>query len=605
MAEQSYQSLYRRFRPQRFAEVRGQDHVVAALLGALRSGRVSHAYLFSGPRGTGKTSSARILAKALNCASPQDGEPCGACDSCIAVAAGTSLDVHELDAASHNGVEAMRELVARAPLGSPGRWKVYIVDEVHMLSTAASNALLKTLEEPPAHVVFVLATTDPHKVLPTITSRTQHLELRLLGPAILEQLVHEVDESAGLGMDARSLAAAVRRGQGSARDTLSALDQMVAAGGVPDEISAVGDLLGSLASSDAGGALRAVAEGIRSGRDPQRLATELVQELRAAFLSLMAPALLDRPDPEPLADLARAIGPAALVRAIEMLGAAQVDMREAVEPRAVLEVSLVRLTRPDLDPSPAAILERLERLERLLAEGVSATGQVAAIPRGAPDPAGSPTPSPRPRPGESTPSPRPRPGESAPSPAPGATGAGAVAREAGERPAQAGGGGVLGGGRPALGAMRRPEGPSASGPAGVVAAGPGALAGSEVQAAPGPGALASSGVQAAPGSGVQAAGSFPSRDDLVTAWGDGLLASLASRPRARFRHGRFLAAQDGFATFALPDETHRSYCEPCRVEVEAALSAHFKAPVRLRLVVDAAPGAPLSAPGAGGGIAPG
>ena len=156
-----------------------------ALRNAVREEHVGHAYLFSGPRGTGKTSSARILAKALNCAAPEDGEPCGVCMSCTEIAAGSSLDVHELDAASNNGVDAMRDLVARAALGTPGRWKVYIVDEVHMLSQAASNALLKTLEEPPGHVVFVLATTDPQKVLPTIRSRTQHFEFRLIGPDTL------------------------------------------------------------------------------------------------------------------------------------------------------------------------------------------------------------------------------------------------------------------------------------------------------------------------------------------------------------------------------------------------------------------------------------
>src|SRR5204863_1981965 len=152
---------------------------------AVRDGRVTHAYLFSGPRGTGKTSTARILAKALNCAAPVDGEPCGKCDSCVEIAEGRSLDVIELDAASNRGIDSMRDLVARVNLGTPGRWKVYIVDEVHMLSAAASNALLKTLEEPPSHVIFVLATTDPQKVLPTIRSRTQHFEFRLLPADVL------------------------------------------------------------------------------------------------------------------------------------------------------------------------------------------------------------------------------------------------------------------------------------------------------------------------------------------------------------------------------------------------------------------------------------
>ncbi|MGZ4695113.1 MAG: DNA polymerase III subunit gamma/tau, partial [Acidimicrobiales bacterium] len=157
----AYQSLYRRYRPQRFSELRGQEHLVAALQNAVREDRVGHAYLFSGPRGTGKTSSARILAKVLNCENPIDGEPCGVCESCVSVEQGTSFDVHELDAASNNGVDAIRELIAKSAMGTPGRTKVYILDEVHMLSTPASNALLKTLEEPAPHVVFVLATTDP------------------------------------------------------------------------------------------------------------------------------------------------------------------------------------------------------------------------------------------------------------------------------------------------------------------------------------------------------------------------------------------------------------------------------------------------------------
>src|SRR5579863_8041869 len=221
--DRPYQSLYRRFRPQSFAEVRGQDHVTLALRNAVRDGHTTHAYLFSGPRGTGKTSTARILAKALNCEAPNDGEPCGLCESCRAIAEGTSFDVHELDAASNNGVEAMRDLVARSNLATPGRWKVYIVDEVHMLSPAASNALPKTLEEPPDHVVFVLATTDPQKVLPTIRSRTQQYEFHLMSDDVLAELVDEVAAQAGLVLPDGAASQAVRRGRGSARDTLSVL----------------------------------------------------------------------------------------------------------------------------------------------------------------------------------------------------------------------------------------------------------------------------------------------------------------------------------------------------------------------------------------------
>ncbi|MGH9149197.1 MAG: DNA polymerase III subunit gamma/tau, partial [Acidimicrobiales bacterium] len=207
-----YQSLYRRYRPQLFAEVRGQDHITRALRNTVRDDRVAHAYLFSGPRGTGKTSSARILAKALNCAHPDDGEPCGNCPSCVSVTEGRSFDVIELDAASNNGVDAMRDLVARASLVTPGRWKVYIIDEVQTLSTPASNTLLKTLEEPPPHVVFVLATTDPQRVLQTIRSRVQHHEFRLLGPDVLADLVEQVNADAGLGLAAGDLDQVVRRG---------------------------------------------------------------------------------------------------------------------------------------------------------------------------------------------------------------------------------------------------------------------------------------------------------------------------------------------------------------------------------------------------------
>src|SRR5256714_9009046 len=250
----AYQSLYRRYRPQRFGEVVGQDHVTRALRNAVRDARVAHAYLFSGPRGTGKTSSARIRAKALNCAAPVDGEPCGVCESCVEVAAGTSLDVHELDAASNDGVEAMRDLVARAALGTPGRWKVYIVDEVHMLSAAASNALLKTLEEPPGHVIFVLATTDPQKVLPTIRSRTQHFEFRLLPTDVLSQLVRDINQSAALGVPDEAVDLVVRKGGGSARDALSVLDHVAAAGEMADESSVVDAIVEALCEPDAGAA---------------------------------------------------------------------------------------------------------------------------------------------------------------------------------------------------------------------------------------------------------------------------------------------------------------------------------------------------------------
>jgi DNA polymerase-3 subunit gamma/tau len=360
-----------------------------ALRNAVRDGTVSHAYLFSGPRGTGKTSSARILAKALNCESPQDGEPDGTCESCLAVEAGRSLDVVELDAASNNGVDAMRDLVARVALGSGGRAKVYIVDEVHMLSAAASNALLKTLEEPPSHVTFVLATTDPQKVLPTIRSRTQHFEFRLLPTTTLEEHLRWVVQDAGLTVSDEAIVQAARRGKGSARDALSALDQLVAAGGEADEETSLDELTESLCERDTGRALAAVAAACNAGREPRQLAESFLAHLRDALLAVLAPEVVTLPDEarDEAADQGRRLGPAAIVRALDAVGEALLAMKDAPDPRVTFEVALVRVTRPELDTSPAAIVERLEKLER--------GGSVGPITQSA-------TPTPTPAPAAST-----------------------------------------------------------------------------------------------------------------------------------------------------------------------------------------------------------
>ena len=383
----AWQSLYRRYRPRRFSEVKGQDHVVAALGNAVREGRVAHAYLFSGPRGTGKTTSARILAKALNCENLQDGEPDLVCDSCVAIEAGTSYDLHELDAASNNGVEAMRDLIARAALGTPGRTKVYILDEVHMLSPGASNALLKTLEEPPEHVVFALATTDPHKVLPTIRSRCQHFELHLIPADVLEAHVRWVAADAGLDIDDEIVAHVLRVGGGSARDTLSALDQVLAAGGIDERSGDTGALLTGLLERDPGAVLAAVHHAVASGRDPRVLAEGLIGRLRDAFLAAVGVALdhLPEGDRERTADLAAMVERPFLTRALEVLGEALVDMRQAADARITLETALVRLADVRSDTSIAALVERIDRLER---------GAAVA-------PASAPTPGPAPaRPAE-------------------------------------------------------------------------------------------------------------------------------------------------------------------------------------------------------------
>ncbi|MFZ0060165.1 MAG: DNA polymerase III subunit gamma/tau [Acidimicrobiales bacterium] len=523
-----FQSLYRRFRPQRFAEVRGQDHVTRALVNAVRDGHVAHAYLFSGPRGTGKTSTARILAKALNCATPDGGEPCGTCESCESITAGSSFDVHELDAASNNGVDAMRDLVARASLATPGRWKVYIVDEVHMLSPAASNTLLKTLEEPPDRVVFVLATTDPQKVLPTLRSRTQHYEFHLIDEDELSSLVAGIADVAGIHLAGNVLPSIVRRARGSARDALSVLDQVAAGGTAYDDSGALAALVSALAEGDVAGALVALDGAVRQGRDPAQFAVEIVERLRRDFLVLVgAAAVGGTPGTQgDSAEVVTALGTARCVRVMELVGGAIVAMRDAPEPRITLEVALIRAARPEADALPEAVFDRVERLERRLeAFGSTPTVQAAAPPAPPVAPASEPevtTPT-RVRP-ELPATRRPPEPPRAPEPSP--------AREGRHEP--------------------RPD--SGAGPTGT-----------DSDERP----------------------DAPNRDDLVTAWADDILPKLRPKVRAIYQAGRFLGTQGPDALLALPNEAHILHAEPLRVEVVEALSRHFGRPVGLRLVAEA------------------
>ncbi|WCO67351.1 DNA polymerase III subunit gamma/tau [Iamia majanohamensis] len=412
----AHQALYRRYRSQRFSEVKGQEQVTTALRSAVAEGRVGHAYLFSGPRGTGKTSTARILAKALNCEDLQDGEPCGVCAACVSMQAGTSYDLQELDAASKSKVEDVRTLIESVALGSPGRTKVYILDEVHMLSTGASNALLKTLEEPPDHVVFVLATTDPQKVLPTIRSRTQHFEFHLLPADVLADHVRWVIADAGLDVDEADVEHVLRAGGGSARDTLSALDQAVA-GGVSTEGDHAEALAAALVAVDTAAALSAVATATAAGRDPRVLGEALLAHLRDVFLHRMGGPLGHLSEPA----LARVEGWSAQVtdrqatRALEEVGEALLAMRQAPDPRIPLEVALVRLTRsaPAGGDGGAALddLEaRVARLERGAPAPSADTAARRPTPR-RPTPRRPTPPHRRPRtpPGRRTRRPRPRP----------------------------------------------------------------------------------------------------------------------------------------------------------------------------------------------------
>jgi len=287
------------------------------------------------------------------------------CDSCLSIDAGTSFDVHELDAASNNGVDAIRDLISSASLATPGRYKVYILDEVHMLSTAASNALLKTLEEPPSHVIFVLATTDPQKVLPTIRSRTQHFEVHLLSAADLEGLVDHVVADAGLELSPEGRTYVLRVGAGSARDTLSALDRVVAAGGIPDSEDAVDELVEALCERDTGRALIAVEGALSRGRNPRVLGEALIARLRDVFLASVGADLsrLTDTDRARATEQGRRLGAAGATRALESLGEAFVGIQDALDPRIPLEVALVRLTRDDADVSLSSLADRISRLE--------------------------------------------------------------------------------------------------------------------------------------------------------------------------------------------------------------------------------------------------
>ena len=412
-------ALYRKYRPQSPDEVIGQEHVVRALVGAIREERLSHAFLFCGPRGTGKTSTARILARMVNCEKGPTAEPCGVCEQCVRIRDGSHLDVVEIDAASHGGVDDARELRERAPTApAMGREKVYIIDEAQRLSREAFDALLKIFEEPPPGVRFVLATTEPHKMPPTIVGRCQRFDFRRVATDVLSDHLERVAKQEGIVLARPAAEALARHAEGSVRDALSLLDQSSVLGGGEVDQAVIATLVGAsptdvqfeladaVAVQDARGMFELVDRLVQEGHDFRHVTGQILAHFRDLLLVRSAPeepAVLDVPPEQHVRLVAQSakFTMAELSRILSLLVAAQTDMRWSTSPRLTLELALVRATIPQADPNPAGLAARIERLERLAgvdgaspeAGGASSAGQSPPNPRSA-DPAGHPDSSP-------------------------------------------------------------------------------------------------------------------------------------------------------------------------------------------------------------------
>lgn len=375
----AYLALYREWRPQTFKDIIGQDHITRTLKNAVESGRIGHAYLFCGTRGTGKTTTAKVLAKAVNCQNRDGTEPCNSCENCRAITEGLSVDVIEVDAASNRGIDEIRDLREKVKFApSTGKFRVYIIDEVHMLTNEAFNALLKTLEEPPRHGIFILATTEPHKVPLTILSRCQRFDFRRISPAETMQRLKEVAAGAQLEVEEEALRLIARAAEGSLRDALGILDQGAAFGGMKVTVEDVHNILGTvridalnrmaeyMASGQTGPALRLVGDLTGEGKDLRLFARELAGFLRALLLEKIAPgASADEAwdDPAQMAAQAAEFTEEGLLGAIEIITAAEQEMKWSTMPGIILEIALVKACRPGVRGELSSLTARLANLE--------------------------------------------------------------------------------------------------------------------------------------------------------------------------------------------------------------------------------------------------
>lgn len=389
----SYMALYREWRPQLFSDIVGQEHISRTIQNAIRTGRIAHAYLLCGPRGTGKTTTAKVLAKALNCLEGPGPEPCNCCENCKKVTEGTSMDVMEIDAASNRGIDEMRDLREKVKFApTEGRYRIYIIDEVHMLTTEAFNALLKTLEEPPAHVMFILATTEPHKIPLTILSRCQRFDFRRIGLNDIIGRLRKVVEELGVTADDESLRLIARTSEGGMRDALSVLDQCISFGGKEITVENINTVLGAVntdvlfricqtfTDNNVTEGLKLVDYLVNQGKDVRQFTKDLTEHLRNL---LMTDVCSEAGEIVPVTtevlqkmkEQASALGRKKIISLIDLFTSAEQEMRWTSQPRLILELALIKAGDAAYNEDYQQLLDRVNKLESLIKQGTGAAVQ--------------------------------------------------------------------------------------------------------------------------------------------------------------------------------------------------------------------------------------